>query len=650
MLLRHRETPVGKGMSSLKVRSWIMMQVARKVALLGTMRSLTWRLMWGRTALASSSMAVTSMSQTKGLEDSVSTRTTLGTIAHMTRPRSAPSLIRNERLARVVYSRFCYVCCLVLRLFIRSCFDPVAFGCVCCTLHLHSYVVARLRGGGALAEYDGCALLLVQGCAFEGSTIDPGVFLLVLYCAVERGLMPHYANCVVHGIQYGFDLGLSDGAVTGTGRCVFYTYPVVQPLAAVGFVGAATQSRIIGGGKGPTPHQLEVFQLVSDHTKTGPSACTDTSAFIHSLTAHRDVSELLGCVYFMSVCDVTDALSITFIRAGLGRSLLYQWQRPDDAAFRCFVRLFKVFGTHGLPGVFCVLVADVVTQVARSELAPAVRCVEDVAVIHEDPDRLQDSDIGLMALVLFFTYPLTRCLYPKSWAWRRAFDASVCGWDYDFKLASRAAALLRGLWCVLCLRVPWPLLRYVLCPLRALRLMWAVVCLGGWSPASMGRRSPDIVSQAVALRSRAALSALGHPSEEFEARAASELGALGRRVWLDDAHACCHSRSLSVVVRPSHLFCSLSYMLLLLYMFLFTVLCLLLLSLCPLLIPSGCPSPVRTPTRWVWLVCRSMSLFIPTGDSLSCLYTYEVCLVSPTAIDATGHGHHVLGDRSQPCV
>ena len=263
-------------------------------------------------------------------------------------------------------------------------------------------------------------------CSLPGVSIDYDRLIPLIKRAVARGFVDMIAaDFVMHGLWYGFDLGIDTDMLKGKQR--FRNYPTA--LEARPYVSKATRSRLeahkticLGEWEvwqrdalpwstwrifplGAVPKPLEPTEMrpVSDHTRTGLKDATDMTFLKHSLNAYEEIATFLKQGFFLRVGDVEGAFPLLPLAPRLWPYFLFHWwdvTAPDDdvhAKWCLYVHVCGDFGAAGLPGTWKVFFSDVIVGVARSESIlslPMVVYVDDTGTIGADQGQADREGVA----------------------------------------------------------------------------------------------------------------------------------------------------------------------------------------------------------------------------------------------------------------
>ena len=263
-------------------------------------------------------------------------------------------------------------------------------------------------------------------CSLPGVSIDYDLLKPLIKRAVARGFVDNAsADFVLHGLWFGFDLGIDTSVLRGKQR--FRNYPTA--LESRPYVSKATRSRLeaqksvcLGEWEtwqrdvlpwekwrifplGAVPKPLEPTEMrpVSDHTRTGLKDATDMTFLRHSLNAYDEIASYLKQGFFLRVGDVEGAFPLLPLAPRLWPFFLFHWwdvEAPDDdlhAKWCLYVHVCGDFGAAGLPGTWKVFFSDVIVGVARSEgvlTLPMVVYVDDTGTIAADQGQADREGVA----------------------------------------------------------------------------------------------------------------------------------------------------------------------------------------------------------------------------------------------------------------
>ena len=253
--------------------------------------------------------------------------------------------------------------------------------------------------------------------AMPGNTLHLSEWNKWLPIAVEKGYVDAAtADYVMHGLRYGFDLGLDESKVGA--RQYYRNYK--SALEHRGTVSDALRKRVEAGktlclgpwrpgdplpsgGKGcvvpqgAVPKKLEpdTIRPTSDHTKTTFNAAVDLDAVAHTLNTYQEIADNLKQGYYMRVEDVDGAFPVLPLAPRVWKYMFVHWfdlNRPlEDQDFPTvlYMHVFADFGAAPSPGVWdkffrC---AKAMARAAGVLTLPMPHYVDDNSLI--GPDQME---------------------------------------------------------------------------------------------------------------------------------------------------------------------------------------------------------------------------------------------------------------------
>ena len=213
-----------------------------------------------------------------------------------------------------------------------------------------------------------------------GHTLNLPLWKRLLPKAVDANYISRKdADYVLHGLEFGFDLGLNEDLMPS--RQYYRNYK--SALENRGTVTDALRKRV-GSGKtlklgpwkqgdpfpsgvkgcvvpqGAVAKKLEpdAIRPTSDHSKTMLNSSVDMSQFAHTLDTYNEISAALGPGYYMRVEDVDGAFPILPLSSRVWKYMLVHWfdiDTPLDAQVApntMYMHAFADFGAAPSPGTW----------------------------------------------------------------------------------------------------------------------------------------------------------------------------------------------------------------------------------------------------------------------------------------------------------
>ena len=216
--------------------------------------------------------------------------------------------------------------------------------------------------------------------SMDGYHINLAKFKATLPQCVAADLIPEKdAAYVLHGLEFGFDLGVDHEKLRG--RRVHKNYSTAyeskaklhkalckrvsagKTLRLGAFAGSANELPAGAGivvPQGAVKKKLEPDSArpISDHSKTGFNRAVDMSAVEHTLDTYNEIARELKPGYFMRVEDVDAAFPILPLAPSVWKYMYVWWydvNLPIEAQSgpnTLYVHVFADFGTAPLPGIW----------------------------------------------------------------------------------------------------------------------------------------------------------------------------------------------------------------------------------------------------------------------------------------------------------
>ena len=216
--------------------------------------------------------------------------------------------------------------------------------------------------------------------SLEGYNINLAKFKSTLPECVTKGLVSQEdADYVLHGLEFGYDLGVDHDMLKG--RRVHKNYSTAyenkgklhkalskrvatgKTLRLGAFAGTASELPSGSGlvvPQGAVAKKLEPDSArpISDHTKTGFNAAVDMSALSHTLDTYNEIARELQPGYFMRVEDVDAAFPNLPLAPSVWKYMYVWWYdvnlplEGQSGPNTLYVHVFADFGTAPLPGIW----------------------------------------------------------------------------------------------------------------------------------------------------------------------------------------------------------------------------------------------------------------------------------------------------------
>lgn len=216
--------------------------------------------------------------------------------------------------------------------------------------------------------------------SMDGYHINLEKFKSTIPKCVSAGLiLEKDAAYVLHGLEFGFDLGVDHCKLQG--RRVHKNYSSAyeskeklhkalgkrvstgKTLRLGAFAGAASDLPAGSGivvPQGAVTKKLEPDKArpISDHSKTGLNAAVDLSAVEHTLDTYTEIARELKPGYFMRVEDVDAAFPNLPLAPSVWKYMYVWWYdvnlplESQSGPNTLYVHVFADFGTAPLPGIW----------------------------------------------------------------------------------------------------------------------------------------------------------------------------------------------------------------------------------------------------------------------------------------------------------
>ena len=261
--------------------------------------------------------------------------------------------------------------------------------------------------------------------SLPGHTLNLGLWKHWLPIAVDEGYVSRRdADYVLHGLEYGFDLGLDESLMPT--RQYYKNYK--SALEHRDTVTEALLKRVQSGKtlklgawragdplpsrehgcvvpQGAVAKKLEpdAIRPTSDHTKTKFNSAVDMSRFVHTLDTYNEIASELHPGYFMRVEDVDGAFPILPLAPRVWKYMYIHWfdvDRPlhdQKTPSVLYMHVFADFGAAPSPGTWD-LFFRCVKAMARSAKVltlPMPHYVDDNSLIGPDAERVDEQALAL---------------------------------------------------------------------------------------------------------------------------------------------------------------------------------------------------------------------------------------------------------------
>ena len=187
------------------------------------------------------------------------------------------------------------------------------------------------------------------------------------------------AAYVLHGLEFGFDLGVDHDKLQG--RRVHKNYSTAyeskeklhralckrvstgKTLRLGAFAGTASElpegaGIVVPQGAVKKKLEPESARPISDHSKTGLNGAVDMTAVAHTLDTYNEIARELKPGYFMRVEDVDAAFPILPLAPSVWKYMYVWWYdinlplESQNGPNTLYVHVFADFGTAPLPGIW----------------------------------------------------------------------------------------------------------------------------------------------------------------------------------------------------------------------------------------------------------------------------------------------------------